>query len=398
MVSEGGTMRNSALLSLLMAIAMPALAAKKVTAESLEKTLAVTHGWSDAKAAQYIYELELTERLSEARLAHLGAVLPGPLARKGLTAVADASAFLDLPAADIPTMAAPDPAAQSSMLALIAEYVRKTVPRLPNFFATRDTDRFEDTPIIHPLDSGAEITYEPLHPIGRSTVTVLYRNGNEVVHAEVAPSGKSKTNKSNSDKSRPSEHELSTHGVFGPILSSVLADSTRGAIVWSHWEQGATGLHAVFSYQVPQQASHYTVVFPASQGLEPSLFNTDDPAAQGRPKSRHLPAYHGEIAVNPADGSILRLTMVADLKSGERVIKADLMVEYGPVELGRKTYICPVKSVALSLDHIVYRTAISAAAAALAAPQLRVNDELFTEYHLFRGDVHIVSGAGEGPG
>ena len=397
MVSEGGTMRNSALLSLLMAIAMPALAAKKVTAESLEKTLAVTHGWSDAKAAQYIYELELTERLSEARLAHLGAVLPGPLARKGLTAVADASAFLDLPAADIPTMAAPDPAAQSSMLALIAEYVRKTVPRLPNFFATRDTDRFEDTP-MPPSGSESRDTYEPLHPIGRSTVTVLYRNGNEVVHAEIAQSGKSKTNKSSSDKSRHAEHELSTHGVFGPILSSVLADSAQGAIAWSHWEQGATGLHAVFSYQVPQQASHYTVVFPAAQGLEPSIFNTDDPADQGTPKSRHLPAYHGEIAVNPADGSILRLTMVADLKSSERVIKADLMVEYGPVELGGKSYICPVKSVALSLDHLIYRSAISAAAAVLAAPQLRVNDELFTQYHLFRGDVRIVSGAGKGPG
>jgi len=398
MVSEGRTMQNWALLSLLVGMAVPALAAKQVTVESVEKTLAVTRGWSDAKTAQHIYELELTERLSEGRLEHLEAVLPGPLARQALIAVADASAFLDLPAADIPAMAAPDLATQSSMLALTAEYVRKTVPRLPNFFATRDTDRFEDTPIIHPLDSGAEITYEPLHPIGRSTVTVLYRNGNEVVHAEIAQSGKSKTNKSSSDKSRHAEHELSTHGVFGPILSSVLADSAQGAIAWSHWEQGATGLQAVFSYQVPQQASHYTVVFPAAQGLEPSIFNTDDPADQGTPKSRHLPAYHGEIAVNPADGSILRLTMVADLKSSERVIKADLMVEYGPVELGGKSYICPVKSVALSLDHLIYRSAISAAAAVLAAPQLRVNDELFTQYHLFRGDVRIVSGAGKGPG
>jgi hypothetical protein len=93
----------------------------------------------------------------------------------------------------------------------------------------------------------------------------------------------------------------------------------------------------------------------------------------------------------------MRLTLVADLRSGDPVIKADLMVEYGLVELGGKTYICPVKSVALSLDHIIYRTAISAAAAALGAPQLRVNDELFKQYHLFRADAHILSGAGEGP-
>jgi hypothetical protein len=255
--------------------------------------------------------------------------------------------------------------------------------------------RFEDTPIEPPLYSETRNTYEPLHEVGRSSATILYRDGNEVVHAEMAKND-------HSDKSRSAEHELSSRGVFGPVLSTVLADSAKGAVTWSHWEQGSTGPEAVFSYKVPQKASHYTVIFPGAEGPEPVSTLGRDGAVfaddGGTEKARHVPGYHGEIAVNPADGSIMRLTMVAELKSGEPVIKANLMVEYGPVELGGKNYICPVKSVALSLDHIIYRTAISAAAAALGAPQLRVNDVLFRQYHLFRGDVRIVSGAGEGPG
>jgi len=387
-------MQNPALLFLLAAMALPAYAAKRVTVEQLEQVLVAFHRTSDKKVAQQIYELDLTERLSEDLLARLEADVPGPLAQQALLAVADASAFLDLPAGDIATLAAPDLATQSSMLALTAEYVHKTVPRLPNFYATRDLSRFENTPIEPPLYTESRNTYEPLHEVGRSSATILYRDGSEVVRAEIAKSDKK-------NKSKFAEHELSTRGVFGPILSTVLADSVKGAMAWSHWEQGSTGLQAVFSYKVPQKASHYTVVFP-SEGTEPaSTFGKDSaalPADEGTEKARHVPAYHGEIAVNPTDGSIMRLTMVADLKSGDPVIKADVMVEYGPVELGGKTYICPVKSVALSLDHIIYRTAISAAAAALGAPQLRVNDLLFRQYHLFRGDVRIVSGAGEGPG
>jgi len=388
-------MQNLALLLLLAAMTLSAYAAKRVTVEQLEQVLVASHRASDdVKMAQQIYELELTERLSEGRLARLEAELPGSLARQALIAVADASAFLDLPAGDIPSLASPDLAARSSMLALTAEYVHKTIPRLPNFYATRDMNRFEDTPIEPPLYTESRNTYEPLHEVGRSSATILNRDGSEVVHAEIARNDKS-------NKTTSPEHQLSARGIFGPILSTVLADSAKGAMAWSHWEQGSTGLQAVFSYKVPQKASHYTVIFPGAEGPEPvSTFGRDSaalPADEGTEKARHVPAYHGEIAVNPADGSIMRLTMVADLKSGDPVIKADVMVEYGPVELGGKTYICPMKSVALSLDHIIYRTAISAAAAALGAPQLRVNDVLFRQYHLFRGDVHIVSGAGEGP-
>jgi hypothetical protein len=376
-------MRNLAFVLLLAGVTLPVFAAKRVTVEKLEQVLAASRQTPDANIAKQLFELELTERLSEDRLAQLAADLPGPLARQALTAVADASAFLDLPAADIPSIGAPDLAAQSSMLTLIMDYARATIPKLPNFFATRDTTRFEDTPLVPPLlYTKTRNDYEPLHEVGRSSVTVLYRDGHETVEAEIAKS----------DPFGPVEHELSTMGVFGPVLATVLSDSAKGGVTWSHWEQSSTGLQAVFHYTVPKEASHYTVSFPAPRipKFAPG-YNGDTvagPAEGGVEKTPHVPAYHGEIAVNPANGSIRRLTLVAELKPSDPVIKGNLMVEYGPVEIGGKTYTCPVKSVALSLQHVIYLTAVSAAN--LGPPQMRVNDVLFKQYHLFRAEVRML--------
>jgi len=214
-------MRNLALLLSLAVFCLPSFAARRITAEKLEQELAASNGIPDAKLAQRIYQLELTERLSGSRLARLETDTPGPLARLALIAIADASEFLDLPAGEIPVLAAPDPAAQNSMLARTADYVRRTIPKLPDLFATQDTTRFEDTPMGPELNSGPAKTYEPLHEVGKSSATVLYRNESEVTRVEIPQAGKH-------GKSRSKERELSTRGVFGPILSTVLGDSAKG--------------------------------------------------------------------------------------------------------------------------------------------------------------------------
>src|ERR1035438_2422175 len=87
-------MRNLAVL-LLICICLPAFAAEPVTVAQLEKTLAAAHGKSDASTAQRLAEMELTERLSSAKLAYWNANLRGDKARQALIALADASAFLD---------------------------------------------------------------------------------------------------------------------------------------------------------------------------------------------------------------------------------------------------------------------------------------------------------------
>jgi hypothetical protein len=360
-------MRKLMQLLLMAGLAAPALAARQVSVEQLEQVVASLRGKADAKAAQQLYELELTERLSASRLARAQAELPGDEARQALQVVADAADFCDLPAADIPAVHAPDLATQASLWALTLNYASKALPRLPNFIATRDTARFQDTPSQPPRNTTDTIKYEPMHPVGNATATVLYRDGQEFVDA----GGKQRKSFDSSD------FALSASGEFGPILATVLADSSLDGVAWNHWEQGPAGLMAVFRYAVAKEGSHYTVTFPSL---------TRD--------VQLLPAYRGEIGVNPEDGSILRLTMVSDLKPSDPGTKASLLVEYGPVEIGGSTYICPVKSVAVSQVWMVRveSNALTGEHASRGALQTRVNDVTFRDYHLFRGDVRILPG------
>ena len=68
----------------------------------------------------------LSERLSEATLNRLAASLdPGSQAAQALRLVADQSAFLDPPASEVPSTAAPDDAAQKRMIEAARNYVAK---------------------------------------------------------------------------------------------------------------------------------------------------------------------------------------------------------------------------------------------------------------------------------
>ncbi len=325
--------------------------------------------------APIISGLQLTERASSLRLSRWEGEITGKRTREALIALADASAFLDLPASDLPAIEKPDPLERTQIFQRAIEYVHTTVPKLPNFMAKRGTTHFEDQTEVKVNSPGSFVgsddfyaspDMDPREPkqrtlqvMGRTTTIVTYRDGHEVADA-----------RGNNDKrSGAGEDSLTTFGEFGPILSVVVGDAIHSKVVWGHWEQSATGTLAVFGYVVPQEMSHYTVKFRGS----------------GDPQT---PAYHGEIAVDPATGTILRLTMVtSELKPPFQAYESSIMVEYGPVEIGDRTYTCPVKGVALSKT-----PGSSAEGGRVIVIQARtfVNDVSFTGYRLFRGDVRVL--------
>ncbi|MGA2166732.1 MAG: VWA domain-containing protein [Terracidiphilus sp.] len=377
-------MQKLVLLLLAAEIALPAFAAKRVTTDQLEKVLASVHGRADAKVAQQLANLELSERLSAAKLTRWEADLPGPESRQALVALADASAFLDPPTAEIPATPPPDVATQRQIVALAVDYASKTISRLPDFFATRDTIRYEDTP-PRQLDNGSVTgtftPYQPLHPVARSSDVVFYRDGKEVVDSEAAKDQQAESAASG----------LTTWGEFGPILTTVLVDAAQGTMGWSHWEQGTAGPRAVFSYAVPKAKSHYEVNYCCVQRDNRSRV------------FKQLSGYRGEIAIDPANGTILRLTVAAELGKADPIVKADMLVEYGPVEIGGATYICPLKSVSISLaqeqdTHAVRMQRFSATMVEqnnqnIPKPmQTLLDDVAFEQYHVFRAESSIVTG------
>jgi hypothetical protein len=225
--------RKWGVLILLAGMTLPALAAKRITVAQLEQQLTSSRGRTDAEVAQQISDLEVTERLSAEKLSQLKAGLPGERADQSLLILADKSAFLDPPASEIPATPAPDFAEQRKIMGLAISYVTRTIPQLPNFFATRETKYFEDTPLVQ--RSTDSIPYQPLHFVRDSSETVLYRNGRETVDAEPAKKTVAMTS------------GLNTWGVFGPILGVVLVDAARSKLAWSHWETGPNGIEAVLA-------------------------------------------------------------------------------------------------------------------------------------------------------
>lgn len=361
----------SLLFSLMIAAVGPRLAAQQVSADQLEHMVAQWQGLPDGEAAAKIADLQLTERFSSVRLAKALSGLPGPKAQRALFGVADQAVFLAPSTAEIPAMAAPDVAQQRKIMGQTAAYVTNAVRQLPRFSALRTVTHFESAPSGSvdsvPTDFGA------LHAIRLSRSTVEYREGEEIVDA-----GPAKT-----AKSRDVDQGLRTWGVFGPILSLVLMDAAQNQLTWSRWEQGGNGPLAVFRYSVPRGRSHYEIHYCCSvhsYGFESSPFNV-------------MSGYHGEMAVDPTSGAIIRLVLQADLQPHDPISRADLMVEYGPVELGGKTYICPQRSVSASVARTL-RTVQDASGRGfptMGPPQLLLNHSEFGQYHLFHTDLRVLS-------
>ncbi|MGO8758477.1 MAG: VWA domain-containing protein [Terracidiphilus sp.] len=377
---------------LLLSFALPVFAARPVSVEQLRQQLLTFSAKRDAEAARQIADLKLTERMTRDQESELEKTLPGEKSRQALLAVVDQSAFLSPPAQQTPQKPAPDLAEQRRLMAQVVNYVVKTVPKLPDFLATRTTIRFADSP--QRLDSSLT-RYEPLHVEGADRAQVGYLDGREVAD-----------NEAKGAKDAAARRGLQSWGEFGPILSTVLLDAAQNKLAWLRWELAGAETLAVFSYSVPKERSHFEIDYCCTTG----------PAGESR--AFHAPAgYTGEMAVDPDTGTIYRLEIEAEFKAGEPITKAEIAVEYSPVEIGGKTYICPVHGIALSLGQslaeekqqlvptapIGMRGAASAPVAVYtgtepaAAEQTLLNDVTFTQYHVFRSETRIVPAEGVQP-
>jgi len=184
-------MRLGALLAIAVMLEIPALAAEKVSVAQLEQVVALAQDKPDKDAARRIEALTLSERLARPRFEKLNAELPGQKSREALVVVSDAAAFLDLPAADVSAMAPPSVDEQRAIVLRAVQFAADMAHKMPNFYATRDTTRYQtielageiavlDEPMKEPPKLELQRT-QPFEQVGRSVVTVLYRDGRELI-------------------------------------------------------------------------------------------------------------------------------------------------------------------------------------------------------------------------
>lgn len=397
-------MRKLLLLALVMALANPADAARRVTVAQLEQTLSASlaahHG--DADTAHQLADLELTERLTSATLDRFAATLKlEPRTALALQLLADQSAFLTPPAGEQPATAPPDAAEQQRIIAAARGYAVANWGQLPNFFVTRTTIRFDDTP--QAARPGEWPVRLGLHKVGASSRQITFRAGREV--EDPAPGS----------KAAAGELGLRSWGEFGPALSVVLSDMAAQPATFSHWEQTPGGFAAVFRYEVPRASSHYGVSYccvnnPAGWiqvggGRHASSEPVNMRTVGDLQPFHETPGYHGTIAIDPATGAVLRLTIEASLSNGDPLLRAATMIEYGPVTIGERGFICPIRSLALSVEQAGHGGASATAqngagdgsawsrplAGSNAATVLLLNETRFTDYHRLGSTARIVT-------
>jgi hypothetical protein len=372
---------------------------ERVTIDQLEKLLGEVRDHTDTDIADRLGRLELAQRLTPERYDRLRHLLPGNLSADALRALYDLSAFADLPPIDVAIGRTPDAKQQGDILRSAVQFVAGVTHKMPDLFATRQLARFEDLQVVRGIVQPPSTEVKPLVMVDQSSGTVQFREGREVVETELKGVRQPST-----------EMGLDTWGTFGPILEMVMRDVLNSKVGWSHWEHGPAGALAVLRYAVSQDTSHYAVRF--------CCYLAEDGSASSFAAK---PGYHGELAIDPASGAILRLVLMADLKPGAAqpdeqsrnpVLRSDVLMEYGEVNIRGKKYICPKRSVSAMTswtlgsqgpvkENMSKAEGAKAAKKALALMEFSrvnaINEALFVDYHVFRSEMRIVSEPGNSP-
>ena len=336
---------------------------KRVSLDELQKILEVDE--SDAEKAHQLTGVELSARLTERRLASLYNVAHGKRTRQQLRILADASSFLNPPADEILAAPAPTSEERQHMISMASAYLASAINTLPDFFADRITTRYQETP--RNLQAG--VNYQPLHQTDSSTTTVRYRHGREESDARF-------------HGLRFGNPELITYGVFGPALQDVFkAVEKSGSLTWIRWELETTGRAAVFRSNIPLDQSLRDVWICCR------------PDGDGTQAYQRYAAYHIEIAIEPDTGAILRLSFQFDLQSTAVLTRSDIMIEYGPVQIGGKTYDCPLRSVSINRSrNVSVLSEWDESFRSYGPYATMLNDIAFDHYHMFRSESRILPG------
>ncbi len=296
--------------------------------------------------------MELTERLSTLRMYQLiGRYNLGVHMQQALEQLADRAALLKLPASEVLNRPAPDAEAQQTMLKKARAYVLEELSHLPNFMAWQTTTRFDNSPVM--LKYFQSMTDQAgFHRVGMVQRQISFRDGREVTDGARVPGAKSK------------DAGLESRGEFGTEAAVVLMDLEHGTVMFDHWEESMVGPAVVYRYSVPRDSSHYEVA----------------DACQDRVSFHDTPGYHGEIALEPKAGAIMRMTLEADSNPSDPVSHVASVVEYGPVALGNRRSICPLRSLTFMVEDA---NGCSHGNHKLRKPVAMINQTIFSNYHRF---------------
>jgi hypothetical protein len=359
-------MKRTGCIALLLLASIPAWSAKKMTVAELKDMLLTLHQQSkaDAEVADALKQVQLSEELTRTMMNSLVPTVPGPLSTEQIYVLEARSAMLAPPASDLPTTAPLDSAAQQTLLARADTYATKSYTQLPAISATRTTLRFQDNVLALAASSGMHGSATDVS-VGSGSVNpnqfVRYMNA-----TDATISSERGVEKLPEDKTRWGANGMISLMQPDPNLAQVWNEARDASTVkWVRWELINNKPAAVFSFEVPKKKTHLAVnvcCFPKIEQagtvhfMSASGAGGSTPGAPGGAKGnlqtnteydpyKAVAPYHGEFFIDPDTGIVVRMITQAELKPAEMVHQVDTRIDYGPVTVGDKSLVLPLKTV-----------------------------------------------------
>jgi len=367
-------MKRLAWILVVLMLASPAWAAKKLTVQQLKDLLISLQQdrKTDEEVAAELKHVELTEELTRDAMNKIVEFASGKHSTEQIYVLEARSATLPPPASDLPANPAPDAAAQKVILDKAVDYTTKSYAQLPHLTATKTTLRFQDnTEAVDPCSGIAgcakDVVTSPgfsqwapfIHFISSTETPVVSEHGTEMM-----PSKKDKT-------------PWGANGMIvflgpEPSLGAILQDAqAAGSIQWLRWQLINGKRAAVFSFKVPITNSRLAVdvcCFPTSiQTGIARIYNSMDATVVAGQEAvgggaggvtgnfqtntsydqqfKATVPYHGEIFVDLNTGIVVRLITQAEFKASDDVQQEDQRIDYGPVMIGASALVLPVKTI-----------------------------------------------------
>lgn len=340
-------------------------AAKKITVAELKEMLATMHRdkKADAEVANALKQVQLTEQLTRPVMNSMVDNVPGQLSTEQIYVLEARSAFLPPPATDIPSTPAPDPAAQQALLAKTADYVSKVYDQLPALTVTKTTLRFQDNvEAVGPssgMQGGAKDVsvgssfvnaFQFVHYINATDTTISTNHGAEQLPPDKTPWG---------------SNRMIAVMEPDPNLALIFSEAKEvGSPHFLRWEQVNGKATAVYAFQVPKKKTHLAVnvcCFPnldqagrvsftsaalgSTQGTGGGASGNLQTNTNWHPYKANGFPYRGEFFIDPDTGIVVRMIVQPELKQSDVVHQQDVRVDYGPVSVGDKQLVLPIKTV-----------------------------------------------------
>ena len=344
-------------------------AAKKITVQELKDMLTQMQQQkkSDEEVATALKQVELTEQMTPDALNTLGSLVPGQQSLAQMYVLESRSAMLPPPPSEIPNDPAPDAAGQKALLDKASDYVSKTYGQLPDLTATKTTIRFQDSMDVVQSSSGMHSS--------ASEVDTNFGLGNSPQFFRLINVANSAIESNGGVEKMPTAKDTVAWGrngyialeEQGPVLTTVLSEAQNtGKFSWVRWEMVNGKKTAVFAFTVDKKKSRYAVnycCFPDTEQAGMMSYSMPKAGGGSAPSSTNATAkgnlqtntnwknykatvpYHGELFINADTGIVVRLINDADFKSSEVVHQEDTRIDYGPVTVGDKALVLPVKTI-----------------------------------------------------